>query len=160
MPNSIFFQRRGGDSNLKVSQTQGRRRTKNDPFLNMGFKHGKKWVDKNGAKCNMGFGRITKNTRRQRPRWQISEQGDHRNSRGKFLQRWWTTYQGLLCSWMPKFSRCLRTAPSGSAPGPGGCSNEMLRVCLDDVETLGLLFSAAEEEQTDRNPPVLSCWPP
>ena len=35
---------------------------KNDPFLNMGFKHGKKWVDKNGAKCNMGFGRITKNT--------------------------------------------------------------------------------------------------
>ena len=35
---------------------------KNDPFLNMGFKHGKKWVDKNGAKCNMGFGRVTKNT--------------------------------------------------------------------------------------------------
>ena len=35
---------------------------KNDPFLNKGFKHGKKWVDKNGAKCNMGFGRITKNT--------------------------------------------------------------------------------------------------
>ena len=28
---------------------------KNDPFLNMGFKHGKKWVDKNGAKCNMGL---------------------------------------------------------------------------------------------------------
>ena len=27
---------------------------KNDPFLNAGFKHGKKWVDKNGAKCNMG----------------------------------------------------------------------------------------------------------
>ena len=35
---------------------------KNDPFLNMGFKHGKKWADKNGAKCNMGFGRITENT--------------------------------------------------------------------------------------------------
>ena len=35
---------------------------KNGPFLNMGFKHGKKWVDKNGAKCNMGFGRITENT--------------------------------------------------------------------------------------------------
>ena len=35
---------------------------KNDPFLNMGFKHGQKWVDKNGAKCNMEFGRITKNT--------------------------------------------------------------------------------------------------
>ena len=62
MPNSIFFPRRGGDSNLNVSQTQGRRRTKMTHFLNMGFKHGKKWVDKNGAKCNMGFGRITKNT--------------------------------------------------------------------------------------------------
>ena len=36
---------------------------KNDPFLNMGFKHGKKWVDKNGAKCNMGFGRRTENNR-------------------------------------------------------------------------------------------------
>ena len=29
----------------------------------MEFKQGKKWVDKNGAKCNMGFGRTTKNTR-------------------------------------------------------------------------------------------------
>ena len=37
---------------------------KNDPFLNMGFKHGKKWVNKNGAKCNMEFGCITKNTLR------------------------------------------------------------------------------------------------
>ena len=36
---------------------------KNDSFLNMGFKHGKKWVDTNGAKCNVGFVRITKNTR-------------------------------------------------------------------------------------------------
>ena len=62
MPNSIFSPRRGGDSNLKVSQTQGRRRNKNDPFLKMGFKHGKKGVDKNGTKCNMGFGRVTKNT--------------------------------------------------------------------------------------------------
>ena len=35
---------------------------KNDPFLIMGFKHGKKWVDKNGAICNVGIGRITKNT--------------------------------------------------------------------------------------------------
>ena len=31
----------------------------NDPFLNMGFEHGTKWV-KNGAKCNMEFGRTTK----------------------------------------------------------------------------------------------------
>ena len=36
---------------------------KNDPFLNMGFKHEKKWVDKNGAKCNIGFGRIIKKTK-------------------------------------------------------------------------------------------------
>ena len=28
---------------------------KNDPFWNMGFKHEKKRMDKNGAKCNMGF---------------------------------------------------------------------------------------------------------
>ena len=59
MPKSIFFPGRGRDSNQKVSQTQRATTDKNDPFLNMGFKHGKKWVDKNGAKCNMGFGRIT-----------------------------------------------------------------------------------------------------
>ena len=29
-------------------------------FLNMGFKHGEKWVDKNGAKCIAGFGRVIK----------------------------------------------------------------------------------------------------
>ena len=34
---------------------------KNDPFLNKMFKHGEKWVHKNGAKCNVGFGRITQN---------------------------------------------------------------------------------------------------
>ena len=65
MPNSIYFPVRCGDSNLKVSQTQGRRPDENDPFLNMGFKHWKNWVDKNGAKCNMGFGRITENTHPQ-----------------------------------------------------------------------------------------------
>ena len=32
LPNSIFFPRRGGDSNPKVSQTQGRRRTKMTHF--------------------------------------------------------------------------------------------------------------------------------
>ena len=49
---------------MGMTQTFGQRATtdKNDPFLNMEFKHGKKWVDKNGAKCNMGFGRISKNT--------------------------------------------------------------------------------------------------
>ena len=43
------------------------------------------------------------------------------------------------------FAKCLRTAPSGSSLGPGGCTNEILRVCLDDAELLGLLSSAAED---------------
>ena len=43
-------------------KVRGRRRTKNDPFLNVGFKRGTKWVDKNGAKCNMGLGHLTENT--------------------------------------------------------------------------------------------------
>ena len=66
MPNSIFFQRRsGGFQSKKCHRHKGGRRTKNDPFLNMGFKHGKKvggqkW-DKNAIW--VGFGRINKNTR-------------------------------------------------------------------------------------------------
>ena len=43
------------------------------------------------------------------------------------------------------FTKCLRSAPSGSASGPGGCTNEMLRVCLDDHELFQLLFRAAED---------------
>ena len=35
-------------------------------------------------------------------------------------------------------------SPSGSSPGPGGCSCEMLRVLLDDREGLLLLTAAAE----------------
>ena len=38
------------------------------------------------------------------------------------------------------FTKCLQNAPSGCAPGPGGCTNEMLRTCLDDPEVLQLLF--------------------
>ena len=53
MPNSIFFPRKGGDSNLSVTDTKATT-DKNDPFLNMGFKHGKKWVDKNGEKLQCG----------------------------------------------------------------------------------------------------------
>ena len=30
------------------------------------------------------------------------------------------------------FAKCLREAPSGSSPGPRGCTNEMLRLCLED----------------------------
>ena len=43
------------------------------------------------------------------------------------------------------FAKCLASAPSGSAPGPGGCTFEMLKVCLEDAETLHLLFRAAED---------------
>ena len=43
------------------------------------------------------------------------------------------------------FHSCLQGSPSGVAPGPGGCTNEMLRVCLDDAEILSLLFDAAED---------------
>ena len=52
------------------------------------------------------------------------------------------------------FVKCLRTAPSGSASGPGGCTNEMLRVCLDDVETLALLVSVAEDFARAETPDV------
>ena len=41
------------------------------------------------------------------------------------------------------FTKCARSAPSGSASGPGGCTNEMLRVCLDDHE-FQLLFRTVE----------------
>ena len=43
------------------------------------------------------------------------------------------------------FSKCLASAPAGSAPGPGGCTNEMLKVCLDDVEVTQFLFLAAQD---------------
>ena len=43
------------------------------------------------------------------------------------------------------FMKCLSGAPLGSAPGPGGCTNEMLRVCLEDSELLQLLRLAAED---------------
>ena len=57
-----LFSREEGLESKSVTDTRATT-DKNDLFLNMGFKHGKKWVDKNGAKCKMEFGRITKNTR-------------------------------------------------------------------------------------------------
>ena len=50
------------------------------------------------------------------------------------------------------FAKCSREAPSGSAPGPGGCTNEMLRVCLDDGEVLQLLHLAAQDFAQGRAP--------
>ena len=54
------------------------------------------------------------------------------------------------------FENCLRSAPSGSAPGPGGCTYEMLTVCLEDVHTLELLTLAAEDFARGRVPGSVS----
>ena len=43
------------------------------------------------------------------------------------------------------FSKCLSSTSSGSASGPGGCTYEMLKVCLGDTEATHLLFHAPEE---------------
>ena len=43
-----------------------------------------------------------------------------------------------------KFAKCFQTAPTGSSLGPGGCTNEILKVCLEDTERFELLTSAAE----------------
>ena len=53
------------------------------------------------------------------------------------------------------FAKCLREAPSGCPPGPGGCTNEMLRVCLDDHELFQLLFSASEDFARGTVPPTV-----
>ena len=54
------------------------------------------------------------------------------------------------------FSKCLREAPSGSSPGPGGCSNEVLRVCLEDGELLSLLHFAAQDFARGEVPPEIT----
>ena len=59
---------------------------------------------------------------------------------------------------MKIFAKCLRTAPAGSSAGPGGCSNEMLKVCLDDEETCQLLFLAAEDFARGTAPNVSQCF--
>ena len=59
---------------------------------------------------------------------------------------------------MKIFVSCLRTAPGGSSAGPGGCSNEMLKVCLDDQETCQLLFLAAEVFARGTAPNVSHCF--
>ena len=46
---------------------------------------------------------------------------------------------------MKLFTKCVQSAPSGCSPGPGGCTNEMLRLCLDDMELFQMLFRAAED---------------
>ena len=53
------------------------------------------------------------------------------------------------------FAECLRNAPTGCSPGPGGCSNEILKVCLDDHESLALLTVAAEDFAKAAVPPCV-----
>ena len=68
-------------------------------FLNMGFKHGKKWVDLNGAKCNMGFGRVTKNTRNLLSLVYENAVGSRRAASKRMgltlSSRTWVTYNGV-----------------------------------------------------------------
>ena len=49
-------------------------------------------------------------------------------------------------------------SPTAPAAGPGGCSNEMLEVCLDDQETCQLLFLAAEDFARGTAPNVSQCF--
>ena len=53
------------------------------------------------------------------------------------------------------FAKCLREAPSGSSPGPGGCTNEMLRLCLEDNDLFQLLHSASEDSASGVVPPTV-----
>ena len=46
-------------------------------------------------------------------------------------------------SW-DKFLANLRGARRGSAAGPSGCTNEHLRLLLDDEESMRLLYHAAQ----------------
>ena len=40
------------------------------------------------------------------------------------------------------FLQCLKSAPRGSSPGPGGCTYEHLKMLLDDMDTVELLLEA------------------
>ena len=57
---------------------------------------------------------------------------------------------------MKIFAKCLRIASAGSV-GLGRCSNEMLKVCLDD-ETCQLLFLVAEDFARGTAPNVSQCF--
>ena len=69
--------------------------------------------------------------------------------------RSWISNPRALCSWIRRRSRSVfAEAPSGCSPGRG-CTNEMLRVCLDDHELLQLLFSAREDFARGSVPPTV-----
>ena len=82
--------------------------------------------------------------RRQRPQEQLRE-----------LSRRVTEFQPERPLNLDKqiFHDCLRGLPSGVASGPGGCTNEMLVVCLE--ETLSLVFEAAQDFARGQVPAVV-----
>ena len=49
----------------------------------------------------------------------------------------------------------LKEFPSGTAPGPGGCTNEFLWVCLDDEESLQLCVGHAIRLAIDLDHPTV-----
>ena len=53
--------------------------------------------------------------------------------------------EGKLKLSLKMFANCVRSAPSGSSPGPGGRSNEMLRVLMEDKESLLHLHASAKD---------------
>ena len=54
------------------------------------------------------------------------------------------------------FLKCLKSAPKGSSPGPGGCTYEHLRILVDDVDTMELLFEAVTSLAQARVPQTIS----
>ena len=54
------------------------------------------------------------------------------------------------------FLKCLKSAPKGSSPGPGGCTYEHLRILVDDVDTMELLFEAVTDFAQARVPQTIS----
>ena len=55
------------------------------------------------------------------------------------------------------FTKCLQSAPAGSAPGPGGCTNEMMtRKCFSSSS----LPKIVQQRPSLKEPAKLSCPPP
>ena len=66
----------------------------------------------------------------------------HKNGSPTFRRRLWIFNHRSHCSWTRSCSRSVcAKPPSGSSPVPGGCTNEMLRLCLEDNDLFQLLHS-------------------
>ena len=67
-------------------------------------------------------------------RWRTCKGGDPKSEAWLFPGMSWSFAERPVELDVALFTKCLRNAPSGSASGPGGCTNEVQRVCLDDHE--------------------------